>query len=399
MTQIKREQLIELFKKAQFTDSNYSQGQITVDSPALVQNLQLAFEEADTGWHQVSLEPIRINQTYRFQYEGTISSTFGHVFKKVDGFLQNQYFRGKSEKKYYIIELNFDKNDSVKHVVIQQYEKLLLLINVMKEAAVFVDSFNSKMLFLNDKEQLELEPIYNKSDLECLQQDRIDQIIRFINDNTHKKQKLAILSKAIIAECGSESFDRRFAILLSNLDSLYKSLDHDYAVFASSFSYEKVQNEIENAKLEEQVKIHKVISDIQNQILGIPVATVIVATQFKTQKMVEQDFIYQFWVNTGIVAGVIIFAIFLAYLIENQKESLDAIELEINRKDKSFLEQAPIVYKKIKCENQGNPPFFVLTERIKKQKSIFCIIQCVSLIAVLVTIVFYCNMTVMPSFF
>ena len=53
---------------------------------------------------------------------------------------------------------------------------------------------------------------------------------------------------------------------MSKLEDVYKTLDHDYAVFASSFSYEKVRNEIENAKLEEQVKIHKVITDIQNQI-------------------------------------------------------------------------------------------------------------------------------------
>lgn len=91
------------------------------------------------------------------------------------------------------------------------------------------------MLFLNDNKQLEIEPVYEKSDLDQLQLDHIDKIVRFINEDTHKNQKLAILSKTIIAEVSSESFDRKFSILLSKLEEIYKILDHDYTVFASSF--------------------------------------------------------------------------------------------------------------------------------------------------------------------
>ncbi len=223
------------------------------------------------------------------------------------------------------------------------------------------------MLFLNDNKQLEIEPVYEKSDLDQLQLDHIDKIVRFINEDTHKNQKLAILSKTIIAEVSSESFDRKFSILLSKLEEIYKILDHDYTVFASSFSYEKLRNEIENSKLEEQVKIHKVITDIQNQILGIPVATVIVATQFKTQKLAGDDLVYQFWVNTGILVGVIIFSIFLWYLINNQKDSLAGIETEIKRKD-LVLQKTSDVYEKIKAENDNKAPFSELIGRIKNQK-------------------------------
>lgn len=139
-------------------------------------------------------------------------------------------------------------------------------------------------------------------------------------------------------------------------------------MFASSFSYEKVRNEIENAKLEEQVKIHKVITDIQNQILGIPVATVIVATQFKTQKLADNDLIYQFWVNTGIFVGVFIFSVFLWYLINNQKSSLKGIEEEIKRKD-GVLRKTSDVYERIKVENGGKEPFCDLIDRIGTQKT------------------------------
>ena len=395
MTQISREQLIELFKKAQFTDKHYSQGHITVDSPSLVQNLKLAFNDLDTGWSPTSLEEIEINQTYNFHYKGLVTTKFGHVFKYVEGLFKNNYFRGNSEKKYYIIELKFDKNDLNKPVLIKKYEKLISFISLLKKAAIFSDSSNSKMLFLNDKDNLEIEPIYTKNELNNLREAEIDKIIQFIEDNIHSKQKLAILSKAVITNCKNLPFDERFTSLLANLNDISNTLEHDYAVFASSFSYEKLRNDIENSKLEEQVKIHKVITDIQNQILGIPVATVIIATQFKTQKSVDWNHIYQFAVNTGITIGVLIFTLFMVYLLINQKQSLIGIETEITRKDKHFKDESPIVYSQI-VKSTNKSPFEDLFERIKTQTYILWIIGVISLIACIVTVVIFAKITVYP---
>lgn len=395
MTSLTRDQLIELYDKAQFSD-NFTQGQITVDSPSIVQSLTLAFENKEiSGFTKRTGSAIEINQKYDFYYDLHRRAEFGHIFKTVDELIRDKTFRADNAKKYYILALKYDYRNSNKPETIQKYEKLLSLISILKEAAAFVDSSNSKMLFLNDSKQLEVEPIYKKSDLDQLQQNKIDQIISFINEDTHKKQKLAILSKAIIIECSSESFDKRFAVLLSKLEDVYKTLDHDYAVFASSFSYEKVRNEIENAKLEEQVKIHKVITDIQNQILGIPVATVIVATQFKTQKLADNNLIYQFWVNTGIFVGVLIFSVFLFYLINNQKSSLKGIKDEIKRKD-NVLSKTPDVYERIKVENKGKEPFYDLIDRIKTQKNIFTVVQLVTVIATIITFMIYLFITVYP---
>lgn len=397
MTQISREQLIELFRKAQFTDSQFSQGHIKVDSPTLVQNLILAFDDSDTGLHATSLPPVLINQTYNFHYNGALTSKFGHFFKGVEGLFRNNYFRGSRGKKYYIIELKFDNNDLNKPDIIKKYEKLLSFIKLLKDAAIFSDSSISKMLFLNDTDNLEIEPIYTKTDLDHLKEAEIDKIIQFIEDNTHSKQKLAILSKAIIAECKNETFDKRFTVLLSKLDGIYNTLEHDYAVFASSFSYEKLRNEIENAKLEEQVKIHKVITDIQNQILGIPVATVIVATQFKTQKSAEFDYVYQFAVNTGITIGVCIFTFIMGYLVYNQIQSLTGIRKEIKRKDERFKFESPIVYKNIQVST-SKEPFQDLFDRLDTQNSILWVIVAVCVIACIATIIIYANITVNPYF-
>lgn len=395
MTSLTRDHLIELYNKAQFSD-NFTRGQIIVDSPSLVQTLTLAFQSTEiSGFTNPTGATIHLNQSYSFYYSLHRRAEFGHIFKTIDELIRDRKFRANNTLQYYILAFKYDYRDTNKPEIIKKYEKLISLIHIMKEAASFVDSSNSKMLFLNDNKQLEIEPIYVKSDLDQLQEDYIDKIVRFINEDTHKNQKLAILSKTIIAECASEPFERKFSVLLSKLKEIYKILDHDYTVFASSFSYEKLRNDIENSKLEEQVKIHKVITDIQNQILGIPVATVIVATQFKTQKLADHDLVYQFWVNTGILVGVIIFSIFLWYLINNQKDSLVGIETEINRKD-LILQKTPNVYEKIKAENGNKEPFSELIGRIKTQGFILTVVQWITIIATMVTYLIYLFITEFP---
>lgn len=394
MSKLEREQLVELFKKAQFFD-NYSQGQITVDSPKLVQYLELAFEHADiTGWQQLSINDIKINQTYKFYYEGTRSSDYGHFFKTTDSLLNNNFFRANSGKKFFIIDIKYDSRDVSKPAIISKYEDLLRLVQVLKSSSAFFDSQNSKMLFLHEG-KLEIEPIYSQSDLMSMNGTYLDKIINFIEENTHKSQKLAILSKAIIDLCKNEDSSERFKLLLSNLESIYKTLDHDFALFSSNFSYEKLRSEIENSKLEEKVKIHKVITDIQNQILGIPIATVIVATQFKTVKSVENDYAYQFYVNTGITVGVIIFTIFMIYMLINQAHSLNGIETEILRKDHRFKTDSKIVYQKINDET-GQPPYADLLKRIKIQKIILWTIGIICGFSFLVTLIIYACITVYP---
>ena len=394
MSKIDREELIELFEKAQFTD-NYTQGQIKVDSPSLVQNLKLAFEQTEaTGWQATSTSDITINQTYRFYFDGVSPSLWGHFFKTLEQLCQNNFFRAQRGKQYYIIDLKYDSQNNQKPQLIQNYEILLSLVEVLKKAAAFVDSSSSRMLFL-DSAKLEVEPVYSKNELINLDISHVQKINYFIQEDSHESQKLAILSRVIINLCKNEPIANRFKKLLSNLKDVYEALDHDYAVFSSSFSYEKLRNDIENAKLEEQVKIHKVITDIQNQILGLPIAPVIVATQFKTINNVASDYVYQFAVNTGISIGVLIFTIIMFYLVENQKQSLVGLKAEINRKDHTFKNDNKVVYDKTVLDT-GKEPFVELLDRIKTQETVLNIIKAISIIACVITLLIYINITVYP---
>lgn len=83
------------------------------------------------------------------------------------------------------------------------------------------------------------------------------------------------------------------------------------------------------AKIEEMGKIHKVFSDIQNQILGIPVATIIVATQMKQANGWDS----QALINTAVVLGALFFTIMILFVLFNQWQTLTAINDELNHKN------------------------------------------------------------------
>ncbi|CAJ0734474.1 hypothetical protein R77592_03523 [Ralstonia mannitolilytica] len=137
-----------------------------------------------------------------------------------------------------------------------------------------------------------------------------------------------------------------------------------YRLFASSFSYEKVKSELEAARVEYAAKIHKVFTDIQNQILGIPVATVVVATQMKSTSAVDANF----YINLGVLFGAWIFVLLVAALLANQNHTLDVLAGEIDRQRTQFEK----LHKDVATNFSG--VFEFLKRRLGSQR---CLLNCV----------------------
>lgn len=100
-----------------------------------------------------------------------------------------------------------------------------------------------------------------------------------------------------------------------------------YRLFASSFTYSKIRREVESAQAEFIARIHKTFVDLQGQILGIPVATIVVASQLKPAATCGPEI----WTNLGVVAGAWIFVLFLIASIANQWLTLNAVTFEFER--------------------------------------------------------------------
>ncbi|WP_240439117.1 hypothetical protein, partial [Pseudomonas aeruginosa] len=96
--------------------------------------------------------------------------------------------------------------------------------------------------------------------------------------------------------------------------------------------FEKAVSEVNTFKVDTITKIHKAITDIQAQVLGIPVATFVALSQLKKTTSLNS----QFAANTAIYVGAIIFCALLIGFLVNQKATLDTISSEVDRQEDSF---------------------------------------------------------------
>jgi hypothetical protein len=211
----------------------------------------------------------------------------------------------------------------------------------------------------------------------------INQLLEAFGNDTHREQKLAILSKSLRTLCSAVKPNERFGVLLSHLIDLQKSFSEGYRLFVADFSYEKIVDQLETAKLEEIGKIHKTFSDIQNQILGIPVATIVVATQMKKADQLG----YEFWVNTAVLAGCWVFVVLSLLILKNQQHTLKAIGGEIERKKKQLFTEYSSVADLIA------PAFPLVEKRLSVQKIAFYTVDVILAIGLVLAHVVYFQIT------
>lgn len=188
-----------------------------------------------------------------------------------------------------------------------------------------------------------------------------------VAENTQQEAKLSILANAICELLESIPKMDRFRFLMDHFEDLLHRFEAAYKLYLAGFSYDKIRDQLESARIEYTSKIHKVVTDIQNQILSIPVATVIVATQMKEAKAVG----YDFWVNMAVLMGCWIFAILMVLLLYNQKHTLSVVGKEIGRQKEQLIKE----YSSIAGRFQD--VFDFLDQRIRHQKWVLRIITCV----------------------
>lgn len=257
---------------------------------------------------------------------GLIADTFDDVLK---------FPRGRSTcPRFFWLEKSLAYSDEAltKDRTFSRYQLVIEWVNLLAEAAVYFDKENEELVFLKDG-KFSIPVLYSTQELATLDETALRDLVKRFSDNDKmREQMLAILAEAIVKQIGGTEPKRRFSALLEHLPETLKSFDEGHRLYVSNFSYEKVRDELQAAMLEELAKINKTFADVQGQILGIPVATVLVATQFK----LATEWGPVVWVNTAVLMGVVVFVLLAMFAMRNQLHTLDAIGQEISRKEKKI---------------------------------------------------------------
>lgn len=206
-------------------------------------------------------------------------------------------------------------------VILRYLDAIKFISLLIPLADYYVEKGKPKLVFLNgDKVEVYLE--YCATDLGALS-GLSNFISEYIHTETHVEQKATII-KAVLLEMSSEISDElTIGLIFSRFEEFSRRVSSSYQLYVSEFSFQKIKAEVEKSKFEAVAKINKVFSDIQNQLLAIPVALVIVCGQME---IVNSFSIKNFF----ILVGAFVFSLFMFFLVMNQKNTLKTIFFEIN---------------------------------------------------------------------
>lgn len=252
---------------------------------------------------------------------------FGLLCENMDALLRYPGARVKEPGNYYLLDSDFGKDDPPPAgSIMTSYRTMLSFVSMLKTCAAFLDERAELLVFVKDG-KFEVPVKYTENDLEAANTNILANLSNIISAGVHEKQQISIMAEAVYEMSAKYPSEQRFTVLVNSASELKDRFEKGYTLFAAGFSYEKIRDEIESARVEYSGKIHKIFSDIQNQLLGIPVATIIVATQMKESMKVDGNF----WTNLAVLIGSFIFMILMHFLLRNQKHTLEVVGIEINR--------------------------------------------------------------------
>jgi hypothetical protein len=378
--------LVPLYRQTQLTGGSGRIGILTLDTEELVDAFNTVRDD-ERRYGIVVRQDVSTGTALGASVEvelGEPALGLGLLADKFDDVLQ--FPRGRSTvPRFFWLEHGLAHTDEElnAHTVFTQYKQVIELVSLLAKAAAYFDKDTEELVFLKSG-KVSLPVRYTATDLDGLNMPALKAMLgQFDGSDKLHEQLLPILADAVVKHVSGLEPSRRFASLLGHLADVAKDFDDGRRLYVASFSYEKVRSQLEADMLDELARINKTFADVQGQILGIPVATVLVATQFKMTTVWGQEA----WVNTAVLLGVLVFVVLANFVMRNQLHTLSALDTEIKRKQKKVLGE----YAMIKDMVSGTFP--KLESRLALQRMAFWAVQCILVIGFFAAAALYLAMT------
>ncbi len=331
--------LVEIYRHTRF--GNDGEGTLAIASQAMLDNLRAI--EADPQLYddaQVGLlddAPPILGAEVRVAI-GHPRHALGLLVRDFDALFQTPRAAFEEPARYFVIDPGYASGDFPAPPALVRYRALLDVIAILRNAASYVDEVQRELVFIGSEKTV--VPIaFRAADLGPNVEAHAARLKRIFDDPLHGDEKTEILATAVIQLVGGLRAAVRFGHLVRNLDTVCDEVEKGYRLFVSSFSYSKIRDDVETARIDFVGKIHKTIVDIQGQLLGIPIATIVVASQLKA----APECGLPFWTNAAVLLGAWIFVALLAIAIVNQWHTLSVLETEIQRQQQRLTDDYALV--------------------------------------------------------
>ena len=254
---------------------------------------------------------------------------------KSDFITTNTLKKGKLPEQFFIVDDNYYSNDNAKPNYILKIEKICHLINNLSKLAHFHDikndargNFYRLVFVLNSESKSSTVVIETNLTEEMLNSDDIDislitTLVELDDANdAHYVEKINTFRNTVIEYVNAT--DDSFLNLVNNWNLLNQLYSNNLAVYMSGFSFHKAKKEVSEAEIDFAEKISKVISEIINKSLSIPVSLIAAIAIFKVSNRFE---------IAVVILGVFLTSLITTLMIISQKKQLNRI---IHAKDILF---------------------------------------------------------------
>jgi hypothetical protein len=331
------QQLIRFYKtleRAQWTDSNHVYGSFSVNEET--KRFVAQYGDAlniDLENHEgILIDQDNIEQYQNLQIRFLPLRNESLFFAKdLEDYLRNFNFLYMPPKEFYIADIDAECEDNqTTNEKIKSYLSVIQLFNFLNGLADHVEKNQNgtSLIFISSTSKEELPIKYTHTIFE--KKAPIYDIIKLkeeILSPPHTKTKISLFKKAITSHTQGLNEENKLASLFSNLKEIEKKFSNNYDLFLNEFSFENEKEKLEEKKQSYLLKINEIISGIHGKLFAVPASVIIVAGQMKT----PADAGYQL-VNSIILIGAFVFALFMWMLTANQLHSLNALKTDFKAK-------------------------------------------------------------------
>lgn len=217
------------------------------------------------------------------------------LFAKFIRCLSDNYFQKDN------VLIFFSKNYCEVPVQPRAFENYLKLVKIYKENNVLTKSLQEFLNWITEQktEVDTTEPL-----------------------NAHKSELYVIVATEIIENLANVDKNERIFNLIKNIENIINDTKSKYSLYLDDFKYSKFIEKINKYADDFLVKVNKVITDLQTQVLAIPLAVAAITAFKETDKI--NDFIY---------AGFLIYLAMVFYASCQQAYNLKHIEIQIKQFD------------------------------------------------------------------
>ncbi|MGB0722579.1 MAG: hypothetical protein ACPGU7_09305 [Gammaproteobacteria bacterium] len=270
---------------------------------------------------QGAVEPENIAQNSTEEYEVRLrlphkneNGVFAWNMQEV---LSYPKFRHELPSAVYLADENWMTGEEDEPVIYKKYVQSVEFISVLMEAAEHNTSLGNdvEMVFW-DGDKCTIPIVYEKDDLKELSD--LAEFCKEILYEKEKKERLALLRSAVLSLIKPVSEKDRLVHLFKNFDELRREYNDNYKLYVSKFSFKELLDDVKEKRMEYVGRLNDVISDAQNKILTIPLAMLLIGTQFTSKTPFIQ--------NLGILVGAFIFSLVMTLVLINQAHTLSSVK-------------------------------------------------------------------------